>query len=86
LFVIGMALYLGLSAPVYFGNPELPLLFGEDLTWLNDIVVAIGKTGMAVGAFVAVILDNVIPGSDEERGLNAWKARPEAATPDQPSA
>jgi uracil-xanthine permease len=86
LFVIGMALYLGLSAPVYFGNPELPLLFGEDLTWLNDIVVAIGKTGMAVGAFVAVILDNVIPGSDEERGLNAWKAQPEAATRDQPSA
>jgi solute carrier family 23 (nucleobase transporter), member 1 len=86
LFIIGMALYLGLSAPVYFGGANLPLLFGEDLKWLHDIVVSIGKTGMAVGAFVAVILDNVIPGSDEERGLNAWKARPEAATPDHPSA
>ena len=83
LFIIGMALYLGLSAPVYFGNPALPLLFGDDLPWLHDIVVAIGKTGMAVGAFVAVILDNVIPGTDEERGLNAWKAQPEDTTPDQ---
>ena len=72
-----MALYLGLSAPVYFGNPELGLLFGEDLPWLHDIVVAIGKTGMAVGALVAVTLDNLIPGTDEERGLTAWSARPE---------
>ena len=28
---------------------------------------------MAVGAFIAVVLDNTIPGTDEERGLTAWK-------------
>jgi hypothetical protein len=27
---------------------------------------------MAVGAFSALILDNTIPGTVEERGLNAW--------------
>ena len=48
-----------------------------DAETLNDIVVAIGKTGMAVGALVAVTLDNLIPGTDEERGLTAWSARPE---------
>jgi len=30
---------------------------------------------MAVGALVAVILDNTIPGTDEERGLAAWLSR-----------
>ena len=80
LFIIGMAIYLGLSAPVYFGNPDLPPLFGPDLPWLHDIVVAIGKTGMAVGALVAVVLDNLIAGTDEERGLSAWRQRGEASS------
>ena len=29
---------------------------------------------MAVGAFTALILDNTIPGTPEERGLTAWSA------------
>ena len=28
---------------------------------------------MAVGCIVALILDNTIPGTIEERGLNAWR-------------
>ena len=28
---------------------------------------------MAVGCFVALILDNTIPGTIEERGLKAWR-------------
>ena len=31
------------------------------------------KTSMAVGCFVALILDNTIPGTIEERGLKAWR-------------
>lgn len=80
LFIIGMAIYLGLSAPVYFnGLPADTNLFGNaDVRWLSDITINIGKTGMAVGALVAVTLDNLIPGTDEERGLNAWRAKPKA--------
>ena len=29
---------------------------------------------MAVGAVIALVLDNTIPGTDEERGLTAWSA------------
>ena len=36
---------------------------------LSDIVTAIGSTGMAVAAIIGLILDNLIPGTDEERGL-----------------
>ena len=41
---------------------------------LADTVNTLGKTGMAVGAFLAMFFDNTIPGTDEERGLTAWKS------------
>ena len=47
--------------------------------WLNNMLSTIGKTGMAVGALVALILDNTIPGTDEERGLVAWNKREDSA-------
>jgi len=36
---------------------------------ISDIIVAIGKTGMAVAAIIGLLLDNLIPGTDKERGL-----------------
>ena len=36
---------------------------------LRGIVGAIGSTGMAVAAIIGLLLDNLIPGTDEERGL-----------------
>ena len=39
---------------------------------LGDILNTLGGTGMAVGAFIALFLDNTIPGTPEERGLVAW--------------
>lgn len=46
--------------------------FPESLDWLGGILSTIGRTGMAVGAIIALILDNTIPGTDKERGLLAW--------------
>ena len=37
-----------------------------------DTIFIIGSTGMAVGGLAALILDNTIPGSREERGLAHW--------------
>ncbi len=68
LFIIGFAFFMGLSAPVYFNAH--PITFEPQ--WLADIVNTLGKTGMAVGAFTAMFLDNLIPGTDRERGLEAW--------------
>jgi nucleobase transporter 1/2 len=47
--------------------------FTFEPVWLSNILNTLGKTGMAVGAFVALLLDNTIPGSPEERGLTAWR-------------
>ncbi len=76
LFILGLALFMGLSVPEYFSVPdsaEPRLGFAEPWTWVSDIITALGKTGMAVGALVALVLDNTIPGTPEERGLHAWR-------------
>ncbi|MCH7733250.1 MAG: solute carrier family 23 protein [Candidatus Marinimicrobia bacterium] len=70
LFILGLAFFMGLSVPEYFSAN--PLTFGEGWEWLANIINTLGSTGMAVGAFIALILDNTIPGTDEERGLTAW--------------
>jgi nucleobase transporter 1/2 len=68
LFVLGFALFMGLSIPQYFSTS--PFVF--EPAWLSNVINTLGQTGMAVGAFVAVVLDNTIPGTPEERGLSAW--------------
>ena len=68
LFILGFAFFMGLSVPEYFG--QQPLQF--EPVWLANVLNTLGSTGMAVGAFTALLLDNTIPGTDEERGLNAW--------------
>lgn len=68
LFILGFAFFMGLSVPEYFGSS--PLTFEPD--WLANILNTLGSTGMAVGAFFALVLDNTIPGTDEERGITAW--------------
>ena len=44
---------------------------------IADTVFVIGGTGMAVGGLVALVLDNTIPGTRKERGLEEWDERTE---------
>lgn len=69
LFILGFAFFMGLSMPEYFS--ENPVSFAP--LWLSGVVNTLGSTGMAIGALIALVLDNTIPGSDEERGLTAWR-------------
>ena len=71
LFILGFAFFMGLSVPEYFA--QSPVVLEDSLKWLADIINTLGSTGMAVGAFLAMFLDNTIPGTDEERVLVAWK-------------
>jgi uracil-xanthine permease len=47
-------------------------VLGTLLKAVPNVVNTIGATGMAIGALVAIVLDNTIPGDDEERGVHAW--------------
>jgi len=77
LFIIGFSIFMGISLPEYVGpNDQMILgLFHENLQWLGSIVTTIGSSGMAVGAFIALFLDNTIPGTDDERGITAISRR-----------
>lgn len=73
LFIVGFSFFMGLSVPEYFNAH--PIAYGGDshfLKGLVDVVNTIGTTGMAVGGFLAFVLDNTVPGTPEERGLTAW--------------
>jgi xanthine/uracil permease len=65
---------MGLSLPAYFqGVPNLgfaPVQLSIDSApWLASMLQTLGSTGMAVAAITGLVLDNLIPGSDVERGL-----------------
>ena len=83
LFILGFAFFMGLSLPEYFANADNVVTLSA-APWLADIVNTLGKTGMAVGAFTALILDNTIPGTDEERGLTAWSKSDGKKSPEEP--
>lgn len=73
LLIIGFILFMGLSIPAYFNSLEAagtPFVI-EGATWLSDIINNIGKTSMAVAAIFGLILDNLIPGTPKERGIEA---------------
>ena len=84
LFVAGFSLFMGLSIPAYFDTvvdpqgpgqivatytPTAEAFLSQLPTDLAKIIVAVGKSGMAVAAMIGLVLDNLIPGTAEERGL-----------------
>jgi xanthine/uracil permease len=85
-FVVGFAMFVGLAIPQYMANFESAEAFRELAAGVApmlgspifaDTVFVIGGTGMAVGGLVALVLDNTIPGTREERGLEEWEKRTE---------
>ncbi|OEU82541.1 MAG: xanthine permease [Desulfobacterales bacterium S5133MH4] len=72
LFIIGLAFFMGLSLPEYFDKFPLGASWPVGIKWLGDIITTVGKTGMAVGGIIGLVLDNIVPGTEEERGLKAW--------------
>jgi len=83
-FVVGFGLFAGLSIPQYANGlesgaletglsniPGLGAVLG--IPEVAQTISIILSTQIAVGGLSAFILDNTIPGTDEERGLTAWE-------------
>ncbi|WP_145391192.1 uracil-xanthine permease family protein [Stieleria neptunia] len=69
LFIGGFALFMGISVPYYFANGGSEAVQATFIDGLDDVINAIGQTGMAVAAILGIALDNLIPGTRRERGL-----------------
>lgn len=75
LMVAGFSIFMGLSMPHYFsggggatpGWADISKFLNPDVA---QVISAVGSSGMAVAAIIGLILDNTIPGTDEERGLH----------------
>jgi xanthine/uracil permease len=72
LFIGGFALFMGLSVPYYFSSQSTG---AADIAWLPEslqgVILALGSTGMAVAALLGIALDNLIPGTQTERGISS---------------
>jgi nucleobase transporter 1/2 len=68
LMIVGFVLFMGLVVPNYFGGVDAgwTLWGSEDL---GNVVRTIGSSGIAVAAILGLLLDNLIPGTDAERGV-----------------
>lgn len=85
IFVLGFGLFAGLSIPQYINGlengaleaglsnvPVLGAVLGvPEVAQTLSIVLG---TEIAVGGLASFILDNTIPGTDEERGLTQWES------------
>jgi xanthine/uracil permease len=77
LLIAGFSLFMGLSVPAWFDGsaafyqPGPETLLEQMPEMLRGIVQSIGLTGMAVAAIIGITLDNLIPGTPEERGLTS---------------
>ncbi|NXO73340.1 S23A1 protein, partial [Phainopepla nitens] len=72
LFVLGFAMFFGLTLPNYLDSN--PGAINTGVAELDQILTVLLTTEMFVGGTIAFVLDNTIPGTQEERGLVQWKA------------
>ena len=66
--IIGTALMLGLSLPSYMKVNPLEFENTSLMVFLNVVLA----TPMMVSGLWVIILDNIIPGTKEERGMTKW--------------
>ncbi|XP_010614481.1 solute carrier family 23 member 1 isoform X1 [Fukomys damarensis] len=70
LFIFGFSISCGMAIPSWVNrNPEK---LQTGILQLDQIIQVLLTTGMFIGGFLGFLLDNTIPGSQEERGLLAW--------------
>ncbi|MEX2324855.1 MAG: solute carrier family 23 protein [Nitriliruptoraceae bacterium] len=71
LMIVGLVLFSGFVMPAYFGSVGADFdFFG--IGWLTTFISSIGSSHIATAAVLGLLLDNLIPGTDEERGLGAY--------------
>ncbi|GBM76736.1 Solute carrier family 23 member 1 [Araneus ventricosus] len=71
LFVLGFSLFMGLCIPKWIQANPGAIQTGSDS--VDQVITILLSTNMLVGGFIGFLLDNSIPGTDEERGLLTWR-------------
>ncbi|KAL3201425.1 hypothetical protein MRX96_012472 [Rhipicephalus microplus] len=72
LFVLGASLFLGLCVPDWVRRHPAAIATGS--AEVDQVFRVLLSTSMFVGGFVGIFLDNTVPGTAQERGLDGWRA------------
>ncbi|XP_072172468.1 solute carrier family 23 member 2-like [Diadema setosum] len=67
LFIVGISFSLGLIVPSYVKKNPDSIQTGSSTA--DQILLVLLETGMFIGGMIGFILDNTIPGTPEERGI-----------------
>ncbi|XP_078512623.1 solute carrier family 23 member 1-like [Lissotriton helveticus] len=71
LFVFGFSTFSGLVIPTWLKyNPGI---INTGVKEVDQVLTVLLTTYMFIGGFFGCLLDNTIPGTDEERGTSAWQ-------------
>ncbi|XP_076352590.1 solute carrier family 23 member 1-like [Tachypleus tridentatus] len=70
-FILGFSLFLGITIPKWFSSHPGTIDVGNDVA--NQLITVLLNTSVFVGGLIAFVLDNSIPGTEEERGLIKWR-------------
>ncbi|CAG5098761.1 Oidioi.mRNA.OKI2018_I69.XSR.g15952.t1.cds [Oikopleura dioica] len=74
-FVFGFSIFLGLALP--FWSERHPNSINTGSTGLDQVIVVLMSTAPFVAGVAAILLDNTIPGTRQERGLASWNSSAE---------
>ncbi|KAF3706150.1 Solute carrier family 23 member 2 [Channa argus] len=86
LLILGFSTFSGLVLPAWFHSN--PGIIDTGIKELDQVIVVLFTTHMFIGGFFGFVLDNTIPGTRKERGIESWqdKVREESkSTYDQSS-
>lgn len=71
IFILGVSIFFGFSMPEWMGRNQDAVDTGNDI--VDQILTVLLSTSMFVGGTIGLVLDNTIPGTDEERGIRKWR-------------
>ncbi|CAH1781302.1 unnamed protein product [Owenia fusiformis] len=69
--ILGLSFMMGIVIPRWLYQSPGAIRTGN--TELDQALLVLLKTAMFVGGVTGFILDNIVPGSEEERGIRGWR-------------
>ncbi|XP_036001922.1 solute carrier family 23 member 2 isoform X1 [Fundulus heteroclitus] len=73
LLILGFSTFSGLVLPTWFHSN--PGIIDTGIKELDQVIVVLFTTHMFIGGLFGFLLDNTIPGTEKERGINSWQDR-----------
>ncbi|XP_071451216.1 solute carrier family 23 member 1 isoform X2 [Hetaerina americana] len=78
MYIIGFSIFFALVLPQWMNDHPDAIKTGSE--FIDQLLSVLLSTSMFVAGFIGFVLDNTVPGSDDERGLTKWKQQHDTTT------